>query len=81
MTVNLFGRASSYDRSVAKIREAFGAKAVWAFKPTREGNAVVLAQRTPSRPGRVALLERAEVVQSRWGLPAVKWLRVFQPVD
>ncbi len=81
MTVNLFGRASSYDRSVDKIREAFGAKAVWAFKPTREGNAVVLAQRTPSRPGRVALLERAEVVQSRWGLPAVKWLRVFQPVD
>ncbi len=81
MTVNLFGRASSYDRSLEKIREAFGPKAVWAFKPTREGNTVVLAQRTPSRPGMVALLERAEVVQSRWGLPAVKWLRVFRPVE
>ncbi len=81
MTVNLFGRASSYDRSVEKILEAFGAKAVWAFKPTREGNTVVLAQRAPSRPARAALIERAEVVQSRWGLPAVKWLRVFRPVE
>src|ERR1035437_5927976 len=45
MTVNLFGRASSFARSVEKISAAFGADAVWAFKPTREGNTVVLAQR------------------------------------
>ena len=50
MTVNLFGRASSFDRSVEKISAAFGADAVWAFKPTREGNTVVLAQRTPDSP-------------------------------
>lgn len=81
MTVNLFGRASSYERSLDKIRQAFGPDALWAFKPTREGNTVVLAQRTPSRPGRAALLERAEGVQSRWGLPATKWLRVFRPVE
>jgi spermidine synthase len=49
MTVNLFGRSSSYERSLEKIAAAFGADAVWAFKPTREGNTVVLAQRTPSR--------------------------------
>jgi spermidine synthase len=30
---------------------AFGAEAVWAFKPTREGNTVVLAQRTPEPAG------------------------------
>jgi len=80
MTVNLFGRSSSYERSVEKMVEAFGADAIWAFKPTREGNTVVLAQRTPSRPKREVLLERAELIQSRWGLPATKWLRVFKPL-
>ena len=80
LTVNLFGRSSSYERSVAQLAEAFGADALWAFKPTREGNTVVLAQRTPTRPKRAELLERAEVVQERWGLPAPKWLRVIKPV-
>jgi hypothetical protein len=50
MTVNLFGRSSSYERSLAKMAAAFGEDAVWAFKPTREGNTVVLAQRTPPAP-------------------------------
>jgi len=80
MTVNLFGRASSYARSVEKISAAFGADAVWAFKPTREGNTVVLAQRTPSRPKRDLLAQRAEVIEAQWGLPAQKWVRVFKPV-
>ncbi|WP_422087971.1 spermidine synthase [Variovorax sp.] len=79
MTVNLFGRSSSYERSLEKIASAFGADAVWAFKPTREGNTVVLAQRTPSRPKREVLAERAQTIQTRWGLPAPKWLRVFKP--
>ncbi len=79
MTVNLFGRASSFAKSVDKISQVFGADAVWAFKSTREGNTVVLAQRTASRPKRVVLAERAEVIQNRWGLPAVKWLRGFKP--
>jgi spermidine synthase len=35
MTVNLFGRSSSFERSLARITDAFGARAVWAFKPTR----------------------------------------------
>jgi spermidine synthase len=81
MTVNLFGRDASYERSVESIVAAFGADAVWAFKPTREGNAIVLAQRTASRPTRMELLARAEVIQERWGLPAVKWLRIFKPVS
>jgi spermidine synthase len=80
MTVKLFGRSSSYERSLAKIAAAFGAPAVWAFKPTREGNTVVLAQRTPQRPTRVHLAAQAEVVQARWGLPASKWVRVFGPI-
>ncbi len=80
LTVNLFGRDASYERSLQSLCAAFGADAVWAFKPTREGNTVVLAQRTPSRPTRMQLLARAEVVQERWSLPAVKWMKLFKPV-
>ena len=79
MTVNLFGRSSSYEKSLEKIGSAFGAGAVWAFRPTREGNTVVLAQRTPQAPKRTALVDRAQTIQTRWGLPASKWLRVFKP--
>lgn len=79
MTVNLFGRASSYERSLDKIAAAFGGEALWAFRPTREGNTVVLAQRDASRPRRDALAERAQSIQTRWSLPAPKWLRVFKP--
>jgi spermidine synthase len=80
MTVNLFGRDSSYEQSLEKIAEAFGPQAVWAFRPTREGNTVVLAQREPTRPERAALLLQAGEIESRWGLPAKKWLRLFKPV-
>jgi spermidine synthase len=80
MTVNLFGRASSFDQSVAKISAAFGADAVWAFKPTREGNTVVLAHRSAVRWNKPQLTARAEVIEARWGLPAKKWLRVLKPV-
>ena len=80
MTVNLFGRSSSYEKSLAKMAEAFGEDALWAFKPTREGNTVVLAQRTPSRPTRAVLDERAQMIESRWELPASKWPRSFKPV-
>jgi spermidine synthase len=79
MTVNLFGRDASYERSLQHICSVFGAEAVWAFRPTREGNTIVLALRTPQHPTRMALLDRAEVVRDRWGLPAPKWLRVFKP--
>jgi len=80
MTVNLFGRASSFTRSVEKISAAFGKDAVWAFKPTREGNTVVLAQHTASRPRREDLMARANLIEARWGLPADKWVRVFKPL-
>jgi spermidine synthase len=79
MTVNLFGRSSSFDESLEKIRAAFGDDAVWAFKPTREGNTIVLAQRTAWRPKREQLMAAAERIEAKWGLPATKWLRVFKP--
>lgn len=77
MTVNLFGRSSRYDDSVDMIAAAFGADAVWTFKPTREGNSVVLAQRQAQRLTGAQLLECAEMVQSHWGLPAKKWTKVL----
>jgi spermidine synthase len=80
MTVNLFGRASSFEHSLQSMASAFGEDALWAFKPTREGNTVVLAQRTPSRPKRTDLAARAEAIQARWNLPSAKWMRVFKPV-
>ena len=80
MTVNLFGRDSSYQRSLQTLARVFGPEAVWAFKPTREGNTVVLAQRTPLHPPREVLAERSETIQTRWGLPATKWMRVFKPL-
>ena len=81
MTVNLFGRSSSFQRSVDNMTAAFGKDAIWAFKATREGNTVVLAQRTPVRPTRSVLMERADFIQRQWGLPADKWVRVFKPVN
>ena len=80
MTVNLFGRSSSFSKSVEKISAAFGHDAVWAFKSTREGNTVVLAQRTPSRPNRTVLAERAAYIELHWGLPAGKWVKGFKPI-
>ena len=60
---------------------AFGERAVWTFKPTREGNTVVLAQRTPERPKRAALEAQADVIEARWSLPARKWLKVFKALE
>ena len=80
MTVNLFGRSSSFQNSVDQIAVAFGMDCIWAFKSTREGNTVVMAQRTRSRPSRSLLMERAEIIGRDWGLPADKWVRGFKPV-
>ena len=80
MTVNLFGRNSSYEQSLIKMAEAFGPESIWAFTPTREGNTVVMGQREPTRPQRAELLQRAGLVESRWDLRAKKWLRLFKPV-
>jgi spermidine synthase len=80
MTVNLFGRTSSYQKSVDKMAAAFGRDAIWAFKATREGNTVVLARRTPTHPKRAELAARAEIIEAQWGLPANQWVRILKPL-
>ena len=81
MAVNLFGRSENFERSVAHIGAAFGEQALWRFKPSREGNTVVLAQRTPSRPKRALLLERAREIEARWHLPASRWPTTLKPLQ
>ncbi|MES2958730.1 MAG: spermidine synthase [Pseudomonadota bacterium] len=79
MSVNLFGRAASFERSAARIAAAFGPDQVWSLRPTREGNTVVVAARGVEIPGREGLSARAANIERRYGLPAGKWLRMVRP--
>ncbi len=82
MSVNLFGRDASFERSISRIAQAFGADQVWSLRPTREGNTVVVAGRGVVVPEREALTLRAAAIEDRYGplgLPARKWLRMVRP--
>ena len=78
LAVNLFGRAASFEASVARIARAFGPGQVWNLRPTREGNTIVIAARGVALPERAELVARAEHVEARLGLPARKWLRMLR---
>jgi spermidine synthase len=79
MTVNLFGRNASFETSTRRIAAAFGADAVWTMQPTKEGNTVVLAMKQVTFPDPDALAGRAQTIETRWQLPARKWLRMLRP--
>jgi len=78
MTVNLFGRHASFERSAARIARAFGADAVRSLRPTKEGNTIVVAVKGLDIPGRDVLAARAENIETRFELPARKWLRMIR---
>ena len=80
MAVNLFGRDTSFAASAARIASAFGLDQVWSLRPTREGNTVVIAGRGIAVPDRDTLSARADNIESRFGLPARKWLRMVRPL-
>lgn len=80
MTVNLFGRASSFPASAARIAAAFGRDQVWSLRPTKEGNTVVVATRGVVVPEREELLDRAATIERRTSLPARKWLSMVRPL-
>lgn len=80
MSVNLFGRHASFERSLAHIAAAFAGETLWSLRPTREGNTIVLACRGVPPVTRAVLAERAETVETRFGLPARKWPRMMKHV-
>ena len=83
MAVNLFGRRASFPLSFERIVAAFGADAVHSLKPTPEGNTIVIAMKHVTVPDRGVLARRAENIETRWKLPASKWLRMLKtlPAD
>ena len=78
MSVNLFGRASSFERSASRIASIFGIERMRSLRPTKEGNTVVLALRDGAVPDRDTLAERADTIEARFDLPARKWLRMMR---
>ncbi len=78
MTVNLFGRDASFERSAARIAAAFAPGRVMCLRPTREGNTIVIARRSTDWPSAEVLARRAERVETLTGLPARKWLRMLR---
>jgi len=78
MTVNLFGRDASFERSAQRIAAAFGADCVLSLRPTREGNTIVVAWKGVSWPDAATLAERAAHIELTGQLPARKWLKMLR---
>lgn len=77
MAVNIMYPERNIERSFHRIAEVFGADSVWALTAPGAGNAVLLAQRTPTRPTSEEMVARAEHIQKMWGLPAYEWAQDF----
>ena len=80
MSVNLFGRDASFERSAARIAAAFGHDRACSLRPTKEGNTIVVAWKGEPMPTRDVLAARAENIETRFQLPARKWLRMIRPL-
>lgn len=78
MSVNLFGRTASFERNMRHIAAAFGAQALWHFKPTHEGNTILLARKGGAEVSRPLMRQRAEAIEARWKLPARLWVQALQ---
>jgi spermidine synthase len=78
LSVNLFGRDASFERSAARIAAAFSGGTAISLRPTREGNTIVLAIKRGVVPPRDDLVTRAQQIEARYGLPARKWLRMIR---
>ena len=80
LTVNIFGKNLNIDESLQRIVSVFGFKSVLSFKTTKAGNTIVLAFKKPQTFEASDLLSKAKIIQSRWPLPATKWLKKLEPV-
>jgi len=79
MSVNLFGRDASFERSMQRIAKAFGEGHLCSLRPTKEGNTIAIAWKGADMPDRDTLAARAENIETRFQLPARKWLRMIRP--
>jgi spermidine synthase len=75
MTVNLFGREASFERSLRRIAAAFGEEFVFSMNPTKEGNTVVGAVKQLTWPEASVLAARAEKIDTQFSLPGAQWLK------
>jgi spermidine synthase len=78
MSVNLFGRDASFERSARRLARAFGHENLRSLRPTKEGNTIVVGCKGVSLPDRDTLAARAENIETRFQLPAKKWLRMIR---
>lgn len=81
LTVNLFGRHSSFKENINNICEAFEDR-VLLFPEVHDCNVVAIAFKGP--PLKVSwkdLNARANDITKRWGLPASKWVRGIKKVN
>ena len=88
MTVNLFGRTANFAKSLSRIARGFNidqtsstsSQRLWQFAPTSEGNTVVVALKSEPAIDRETMQQRAEIIETRWGLPARKWVKGLKTV-
>jgi spermidine synthase len=78
LSVNLFGRSQNFERSLATLQQVFGRDQVWAFKATREGNAVVLAGKNAPLPAHDVLQARCVQLRELWQFKSATWLKQFK---
>lgn len=75
LVVNLFGRHESFKHNLGRIAKAFNGR-ILLLPEIDEGNRVVLALKGPMLDVSVSqFLERANEVQTTYGLPAGQWAR------
>ena len=83
MTVNLFGRDASFERSAKRVANAFRQTAdsnnVFSMQPTKEGNTVLVAMKGMGLPERDVLVARADNIKALYKLPAPKWVKMIRP--
>ena len=75
VTVNLFGAHQSFAKNIRHLSQAFEGRLL-CLPQIDEGNQIVLAFKgPPMRATLTKLLTRAEEIESRFGLPARRWVK------
>ncbi len=79
-SINLFGRSQNFARSLKTLQEVFGAAQVTYFKPTLEGNSIVLAGKGAPLPPAELLQVRCLELRSLWQFKTGSWLKALKTV-